>query len=804
MEPSPVARLDRLDLPALDAKWQRIWAERGTYRTDMEAVRHFYCLMMFPYPSAEKLHIGNAYAFTGADIYGRYRRQRGDEVFEPLGFDAFGIHSENYALKVGEHPATLTARNVEYFREHQLKKLGLGVDWSHEIDTTSPTFYRWTQWVFLQLFKAGLAEHREGPVNWCPSCLTVLADEQVIAGACERCGTTVETRFLKQWFIKTTHYAQEMLDALDTLDWSERTKLAQRNWIGRSEGALIDFRLEGCARPQVTVFTTRPDTLFGATFLVIGADHPQLGDFVREDRRAAVEAWRAALPPADAEPDFSVGIDVGTRAVHPLSGEEIPVFAAPYVLGGYGTGSIMAVPGHDERDWRFARAHGLPIVEVIGGGDVAVEAWAGEGTLVNSGALDGIPALEGKRRVVEMLEARGSGRAHVQFRLRDWIISRQRYWGPPLPIIHCPVHGPVGVPESELPVLLPEVKDFRPLGTGVSPLAQVEEWVNVPCPICGEPSKRETDVNDNFLDSGWYFMRYPSTDFSDRALDHERTWHWLPVDMYIGGNEHAVLHLMYARFLMRALHAMGHVPVPEPFTRFRTNGILTFGGRGKMSKSKGNVVNPDDFMARYGADTLRLHLMFLGPFVEGGEWNERGMLGQARFLERVWRSVQQAGPGSEEPARERRRHRTIAAVEAAIESLHYNTAIAALHELARDLDEEAREGTARRVDARTLVQLLAPFAPHVAEELWERLGEAGSVHRAPWPEHDPALAEEPRFTIAVQVNGKLRATFECPAGTSAAELERLALAQPRVVELLAGRPPRKVIAVPDRVVNLVV
>jgi leucyl-tRNA synthetase len=463
------------------------------------------------------------------------------------------------------------------------------------------------------------------------------------------------------------------------------------------------------------------------------------------------------------------------------------------------------VPGHDERDWQFARAHGLRIVEVVGGGDVEAGAWTGEGPMVNSGSLDGTPSLEGRRRVVEMLEARGAGRAHVQFRLRDWIISRQRYWGPPLPIIHCPVHGPVAVPEADLPVLLPEVKDFRPLGTGVSPLAQVEEWVNVPCPVCGRPSKRETDVNDNFLDSGWYFMRYPSTDFADRALDPERTRHWLPVDMYIGGNEHAVLHLMYARFLMRALHEMGHVPVPEPFTRFRANGMLTFGGKGKMSKSKGNVVNPDTYMARHGADALRLHVMFLGPFLEGGEWNERGMLGQSRFLERVWRCVQQAGSADlADPERERRRHRTVAAVEAAIESLHYNTAIAALHELARGIDEEARAGSARRIDARTLVQLLAPFAPHITEELWERLGEAGSVHRAPWPVHDPALAAEPQITIAVQVNGKLRATFECPAGTPAAELERLALGHPRVVELLAGRDPRKVVAVPDRIVNLVV
>ena len=805
--PSPQAsrrRVDALDAPALDAKWQRVWAERQTYRTEMDGKRPFYCLMMFPYPSAEKLHVGNAYAFTGVDIYGRYRRLRGDDVFEPLGFDAFGIHSENFALKVGEHPATLTARNVEYFREQQLKKLGLGVDWSHEVDTTDPSYYRWTQWVFIQLFKAGLAEHREGPVKWCPSCLTVLADEQVIDGHCERCDSKVEQRFLKQWFIKTTRYAQEMLDALDELDWSEKTKIAQRNWIGRSEGALIDFELRGCERESVTVFTTRPDTLYGATFLVVGADHPQLATFVTPERRAAVDEWLAALPPADAEPDFTVGIDLGTRAVHPLTGEEVPVWAAPYVLGAYGTGAIMAVPAHDERDWQFARAHSLPIVEVIGGGDVETEAYTGTGLMLNSGDLDGTESAEGKRRVVERLEAKGAGRAHVQYRLRDWLISRQRYWGPPLPIIHCPTHGPVPVPEEDLPVLLPEVKDFRPLGTGVSPLATVEEWVNVPCPVCGEPSKRETDVNDNFLDSAWYFLRYPSTDFDDRALDHDRTWHWLPVDMYIGGNEHAVLHLMYSRFIMRALHSLGLVPVPEPFQRFRAHGLLILGG-GKISKSKGNVVNPDEYMARHGADALRLYLMFLGPYLDGGEWKDDGIRGQTRFLERVWRCVQLATDTSadSDEERERRRHRTIATVEESIEGLHYNKAISALHELARAIDEENGDGRGRRIDALTLVKLLAPFAPHVTEELWERLGEEGSVHRAAWPAHDPSLAAATVATIAVQVNGKLRATFDVPAGTGKEELETRALALPRVQELLGGRAPKRVIAVPDRIVNIV-
>jgi len=795
-----------LDLPAIDAKWQAVWARDGTYETPMDAARPYYCLMMFPYPSAEKLHIGNAFTFSGVDVYGRYQRMRGQDVFEPIGFDAFGIHSENFALKVGEHPATLTARNVEYFRDQQMKRLGLGVDWSHEVDTTKPNYYKWTQWLFLQLFKNGLAEYREGPVKWCPSCLTVLADEQVIDGHCERCGTAVVQKVLKQWFIKTTVYAQEMLEALDTRDWSEKTKTAQRNWIGRSEGAHIDFAVRDAAIQKMTVFSTRPDTLYGATFMVVAADHPQLLDFTAPEQQEQVRAWQASLPAAEAsEPDFSVGINLGAVAVHPLTGEQVPIWAAPYVLSGYGTGTIMAVPGHDERDWQFAKAHGLPIVGVISGGNVAEEPWTGGGVAVNSREIDGLDVTAAKARMTELLESKGLGRKHVQFRLRDWLISRQRYWGPPIPIIHCETHGPVAVPEEDLPVVLPEVKDFRPLGTGVSPLATVQEWVNVPCPVCGEPSRRETDVSDNFLDSGWYFLRYPSTDFDDRALDHDRTWHWLPVDMYIGGNEHAVLHLMYSRFLMRALHSMGLVPAPEPFTRFRTNGMITL-STGKMSKSKGNVVNPDEYMDQYGADVLRLYLMFLGPFMEGGEWNATAITGQARFVERVWRAVHLArrSSASETDDQKRLRHRTIKGVQENIEALHYNKAISLLHEYTRSIDENVTAGTAQREDAKTLVQLLAPFAPHVTEELWSLLGERGSVHHSAWPAFDEALTATTTVTIAVQVNGKLRSTFHCPAGLSQQALQEQALSDGKVQEWLGGKTPRRVIVVPDRVVNIVV
>ncbi len=793
------------DHRTVEARWRRRWEEAGTNATDLDRVtRPFYNLMMFPYPSAEGLHMGNCYAFTGADTYGRYRRLKGDDVFEPMGFDAFGIHSENYAIKIGEHPARLMKRTIGNFRE-QLKKLGGMFDWAHELSTTDPEYYRWTQWIFLRLFDAGLAEHREGAVNWCPSCLTVLADEQVIDGHCERCDSRVEKRFLKQWWLKITRYAQQLLDAIDGLDWSEKTKLAQRNWIGRSEGATIRFDLGGCAQPDVSVFTTRPDTLYGATFLVVGADHPHLLDFVVPERRAEIEAWTRTLPPDGAEPDFSIGIAVGSHAVHPLTGEHLPVLAAPYVLGGYGTGIIMAVPGHDERDWQFARAHGLRIVEVITGGDVATAPHTGPGAMMNSGDLNGTDWLEGKRAVIARLAAAGRGEATVQFRLRDWLISRQRYWGPPIPIIHCPVDGPVRVPDSDLPVLLPEVEEFRPLGTGRSPLSAVEEWVNVACPRCGGPARRETDVSDTFLDSAWYFLRYPSTEFAGVPFDRERTWRWLPVDMYIGGHEHAVLHLLYSRFVMRALFDLGLVPEPEPYRRFRAHGMIVAGGA-KMSKSKGNVVTPDGYLERYGADTVRLYLLYLGPYSEGGDWSDSGIKGPARFLDRVWKlAAASEGGDADDDRRERRRHRVIAAVDERTADLRYNTAIATLMQYSNELEAELRaEGEVRSVDVTTLVQLLAPYAPHIAEELWERTGHAGSVFDSEYPLHDPELVAVDETVVVVQVRGTKRAEFTASVGTPREELEERALALPRIVEILDGRTPARVVVVPDKIVNIVV
>jgi leucyl-tRNA synthetase len=778
---------DAYDHRAIEAKWQRRWEAAGRTRTPLDGPeRPFYNLMMFPYPSGEGLHVGNVYAYTGADIYGRWRQLKGDTVFQPIGFDAFGIHSENHALRVGEHPSRLVPRNVAHFKR-QLRRLGTIIDWSHEVNTTDPAFYRWTQWLFLRLYRAGLAEQREGPANWCPSCRTVLADEQVLEGHCERCDARVEQRVLRQWYLKLTSYAQPLLDGLDDLDWSERTKTAQRNWIGRSSGTLVRFALAGCQRREALIFTTRPETIDEVAFLVVGADHAQLEQFAAPGSRTALAEWRARLPgrTAPGRPDPRVGTELGSVATHPLSGERLPVWAAPYVAGGHSSGVVMAVPAHDERDRAFAAAHGLPFARIASDrGERSAEA------------------------VTEQLERLGRGERSVQYRLRDWLISRQRYWGPPIPVVYCPADGVVPVPERDLPVLLPHVEDFRPLGTGVSPLASARDWITTPCPRCGCPARRETDVSDNFLDSAWYYLRYPSSELHDRPFDRERTWTWLPVDSYIGGNEHAVGHLLYARFVMHALHDLGLVPDREPFKRFRAHGLIVRDGA-KMSKSRGNVVDPDRYVERYGADVLRLYLMFMGPYSEGGDFRDTGIAGIVRFVERVWRAVQRAartGPPQDasELARERRRHRLIAAVDERIGGLAYNTAIALLMTFARELDREAASGYARRSDAVTLVKLLAPLAPHLTEELWERIGEPGSVHDAGWPAHDPELAAATVVTVPVALNGKRRATIEVPAGTPPDELERQALALPRVAELLAGRTPRRVVTVPDRMVNLVV
>lgn len=825
------------DPVAVEKHWQRRWDQDGTNSFTLEELRNarrpFFNLMMFPYPSAEGLHVGNIYAFTGADVHGRFKRMQGHDVFEPIGFDAFGIHSENFALKTGVHPMELIPRNVANFRR-QLRRIGGMFDWTHTVDTTDVRYYKWTQWLFVQFFKHGLAEQKEAPVNWCPSCMTVLANEQVVAGECERCATPVEQRHIRQWFFKITDYAERLLENLNHIDWSPATLKAQGNWIGRSEGAELRFpvaragpnadRAGADASPDpdaaLPVFTTRPDTVFGATYVVLAPEHPMVDRIAADSRRQAVDEYRArskamdlvARQKADKE---KTGVFTGGFCVNPATGQRVPVWVADYVLMGYGTGAIMAVPGHDQRDFEFASAFGLPIVPVVlppgeaarptdEPPSAAYDVHAG--TLINSGRYDGMSVPEAKRAVVDDLAARGLAERKVNYRLHDWCVSRQRYWGPPIPIVHCDECGPVPVPEQDLPVVLPHAEDFRPDDSGVSPLARIREWYEVACPACNRDAVRETDVSDVFVDSAWYFLRYPSTDFDDRPFDDEITRLWLPVDAYIGGNEHAVLHLLYSRFVVMALHDMGLLEFEEPYDQFRAHGLIIREGA-KMSKSRGNVIIPDAIIERYGADTFRLYLMFLGPFLEGGDYQDKGIAGPHGFLHRLWESAaprEGAGPPDEppDPAVERKLHQTIRRVTEQLADLRYNTAVAAMMEYLN----VARAGgrAARRGEVEPLVRMVAPFAPHVAEELWRRLGRRGSIFDgANWPEFDPEKAAEDQVRVAVQVNGRVRATVSSPAGSAQDQVVALARAEGNVARHLEGKTVRRIVHVQDRLLNFV-
>jgi leucyl-tRNA synthetase len=817
------------DPAAVEQKWRARWEAAGTNVTDLRAgPRPFYALMMFPYPSAEGLHVGNLFAFTGNDIYGRFQRLQGHTVFEPFGYDAFGIHSENYAIKVGVHPAELIPRNIDNFRR-QVKRAGLMVDWTHELSTTDPAYYKWTQWVFLQLYKQGLAYKKKAAVNWCPFDKTVLANEQVIAGACERCGTIVEQRLLEQWFFRITDYAGRLLANLDTLDWSETTKTAQRNWIGKSEGAelvfpVLDAMVYGtstahtattgevvAAAPAVKVFTTRPDTIFGATYLVLAPEHPLVEQITRDEQRGAVQVYVNAAASQDLvsrkTTKDKTGVFTGAYATNPATGRPVPIWIADYVLMEYGTGAIMAVPAHDERDHEFALVYDLPIVQVVAPAEGAVDVSAAAYTeaagcrLVHSGHFSGLGIEEGKAAIVAELAARHAAVPVVNYRLYDWCISRQRYWGPPIPIVYCDDCGTVPVPESQLPVLLPLIDDFRPDDSGISPLARHDEWYHTPCPQCGKQARRETDVSDTFLDSAWYFLRYPSSEREDVPFDRAITDRWLPVHSYIGGNEHAVLHLLYSRFVTMVLHDAGLVNFEEPFTRFRAHGLIVREGA-KMSKSKGNVVNPDQYIDEWGADAFRTYLMFLGPFEEGGDFRDKGISGVKRFLDRLWRSVYDAEHGRPaDPDVERKLHQTIRKVGDDVARLSYNTAIAAMMEYMNTM--RAGERRPRLEEVRPLVQLVSPFAPHIAEELWEVMGGTTSVFDAGWPAFDPALITDDRVTMAVQVNGKTRGTI--PVTRTSTQDDALAAvhADPALAKFITGAPKR-VIFVPGRLINVIV
>jgi leucyl-tRNA synthetase len=813
------------DPEAVEAKWCSSWEERRTNSVDIEAAeRPYYNLMMYPYPSAEGLHVGNVFAFVGSDIHGRFRRLQGWDVFEPIGFDAFGIHSENYALKVNTHPGKLIPANIVRFRE-QLKRTGLMVNWDHEVSTTDPDYYRWTQWVFLKLFEAGHAVKKEAPVNWCPECKTVLANEQVEDGYCERHpGTRVHQRYLSQWFFTITQFAERLLENLKTLDWSESTRTMQTNWIGRSEGAELIFETPSGVR--IPVYTTRPDTVFGATYLVLAPEHPLVDEMTTFEQRAEVgkycrQASQKDLVSRKVGDREKTGVFTGTYARNPATGEAAPIWVADYVLMEYGTGAIMAVPAHDERDYEFAQKFGLEIRRVVspsaaspphpgeggevGEGEGALPYISWDGVLVNSGEFDGMGCLEGVKAITAWLEEAGLGEKRVQFRLHDWCISRQRYWGPPIPIVYCEECGTVPVAEKDLPVLLPEIDDFRPDESGVSPLARHEEWYRVPCPKCGRQARRETDVSDTFLDSSWYFLRYPSTHFADRAFDSGLTEKWLPVSSYIGGNEHAVLHLMYSRYITMVLHDLGLLRFDEPFTRFRAHGTIVKDGA-KMSKSRGNVVVPDDYIAKWGADTFRMYLMFLGPYLEGGDFRDEGIAGIRRFLDRVWTLTARVVPtgGELDRGSVRKLHQTIEKVADDIEGLHYNTAISALMEYSNTLrPATAASGTNAEL-LEPLIIMLAPFAPHFAEECWERSGHSPSVHDAKWPSFDEELARADQIEVVVQVNGRVRGRLLVTPGLSQDEAVTRALAQDGVKRFVTDKAVRKTIYVQDRLVNIVV
>jgi leucyl-tRNA synthetase len=802
---------DRYDPPMVERHWQEVWTRTGIYQTDLvRAERPFYNLMMFPYPSAEGLHVGNMYAFTGADIYGRFTAMLGHDVFEPMGFDAFGIHSENFAIQRGVHPRLLTAQNVERFRETQLKRSGCRFDWSQEVNTTDPRFYRWTQWIFLELFKAGLAVRRKAPVKWCPRDQTVLADEQVIDGRCERCDTLVEQRDLEQWFLRITAFAERLLGNLDHLDWSESVKTAQRAWIGRSAGLEFSMAIDGDPDSRIDVFTTRPDTVFGVTYVVLAPEHPLVDRLTTPVQQSKVETYQAQTRTrSELERQQGTrqktGVFSGAYAINPASDERIPIWIADYVLSSYSTGAIMAVPGHDTRDWEFAHAFGLPVRQVILGphGAAADVAFTGEGVLTDSGLFSGQPSSTASDRICQWFEERGLGRRTVKYRLRDWLVSRQRYWGPPIPIVYCEQCGVVPVPEAELPVRLPDVADWMPRATGSSPLADVAAFVETRCPTCNGPARRETDVSDNFLDSAWYFLRYPSSSVDDRPFDSALTARWLPVDMYVGGAEHAVLHLLYSRFITMALHDLGHLPFEEPFVRFRAHGLLANHGH-KMSKSRGNVINPDTYLDRQGADTLRMYLVFLGPYERGGEFSDSSIGGVRRFLGRVWdlvvRHTGRLMDGAPPLEAQRALHRTINALTQDLANLRYNTAVA---ELMMYLNTLQDRDALHDEEVAGLLLLLAPFAPHLTEELWNRLGKPYSIHQQRFPVASADLLESVTAPVAVQVNGRTRGMIHLSPEASESEALEAARQVDAARHALDDPSLQRIVYVPKRIINIV-
>ena len=802
----------KYDFAAIEPKWQKRWEDAKVYAAqDGSTKPKFYGLIEFPYPSGQGLHVGHPRPFTAMDIVTRKKRMDGYNVLYPIGFDAFGLPTENYAIKNHVHPAAVTRQNIENFTR-QLKMLGYGFDWDRVVDTTDPDYYKWTQWIFLQLFKKGLAYKATMPVNWCTSCKCVLANEEVVEGVCERCGSPVIRKEKSQWMLKITQYAQRLIDDLDDVDFIERVKIQQRNWIGRSTGAEVTFK--STAGDDIVVFTTRPDTLFGATYMVLSPEHELVRGWLESGRLANAGEVAAYQKTAASKSDLErtelnkekTGVKLdGVRGVNPVNGKEIPIFISDYVLSTYGTGAIMAVPAHDDRDWEFAKKFGLEIIEVVSGGkDVQKAAFTAKdetGILVNSDFLNGLTVKDAIPAVTKWLEEKGIGAAKVNYKLRDWVFSRQRYWGEPIPMVHCDKCGWQPLPESELPLLLPEVESYEPTDDGESPLSKMTDWVKTACPCCGGPAKRETDTMPQWAGSSWYFLRYMDPHNGNALASKEALDYWSPVDWYNGGMEHTTLHLLYSRFWHKFLYDIGVVPTKEPYQKRTSHGMILGEGGEKMSKSRGNVVNPDDIVKAYGADTLRLYVMFIGDFEQAAVWSDQAVKGCKRFLDKVWNLAESCSDSLDyTPANEAAVHKTIKKVADDIEAMKFNTAIAAMMTLVG----EFQKNSCSRGDMKTLVTLLSPFAPHVAEELWELLGGEGFACRQPWPAYDESKTVADTVQMAVQVNGKVRANIVVPVDADNDAVTAAAQADPKVRKFTDGMALVKTIVVPGRLVNLIV
>lgn len=797
----------------IEAKWQKYWENEATFAVkEANKQDKKYILDMFPYPSGEGLHVGHPEGYTASDIMSRYWRQKGFSVLHPMGWDAFGLPAENYAIKTGTQPKITTQKNIDNFRR-QIKSLGFSYDWSREINTTDPKYYKWTQWIFLQLFKKGLAYESVVPINWCPSCKTGLANEEVVGGKCDRCGTQVTKKDLRQWMLKITAYADRLLKNIETLDWPNKIKLLQKNWIGQSEGAEVIFKVKGTDL-EIKIFTTRPDTLFGATYLALSPEHKIISELKNHPSTTLGTNWQAvekyifeAKNKSDLERVDLAKEKTGVKlenivAINPVNLAEIPIFIADYILASYGFGAIMAVPAHDERDYEFAKKFSLPIIQVVQAeGDLRVTAIEAEGVSMNSGEFDGLKTADFFEKIIKWLEKNNCGKFAINYKLRDWVFSRQRYWGEPIPLLHCKKCGVQAVPEKELPVTLPAVEKYEPTGTGESPLVNIEEWVNTTCPKCGGKASRETNTMPQWAGSSWYWLRYIDPN-NDKALaSKEKLKACLPVDLYIGGAEHAVLHLLYARFWNMVLFDLGVVPYEEPFVKLVNQGMILGEGGVKMSKSRGNVVNPDEIVQEFGADTLRLYEMFMGPFEDDKTWNTESIKGVFNFLKKVWALQFDLQDATSSPENHKLIQRTIKKVTEDIENFHFNTAISALMILVNGLDKKQLA----KIDLAKIVLLLSPLAPHLAEEMWQNLGNQESLAHVAWPSYDANLAKAENIIIGIQINGKLRDTIELAIDTEdSAELKNKVLARPKIQAMIASKEVKKYLHIKNKIISIVV